>query len=203
VTSSTRDLSSRKCSGKAIALTGLNGYGSNRIRISVFCNSPGRRDRVKPGTISIFAVPAPRPCDLASFAPFLFDWCGLLHVGLRDGAGTGSNFRKGTFVYLPRVYARGAGAYRVRYAIANIMRDRVVNEGAFTNCFEMEDGDEVICAILRRSLKNQKLRTALERSHLVNLVQWLILHPEFSEAYYGSGGQPAERKVASLRSRRH
>jgi hypothetical protein len=57
-------------------------------------------------------------------------------------------------MYLPKVYDPGGYAYRVRYAIANMMRDRVVNEGAFNNCFEMEDGDEVICAILRRGLKN-------------------------------------------------
>lgn len=90
-------------------------------------------------------------------------------------------------MYLPRVYEPAAHAYRVRYAIANIVRDRVVNEGAFRNCFEMEDGDQVICAILRRGLKNSKLRAALERSHLVNLTQWLALHPEFSEPYYRAG----------------
>jgi hypothetical protein len=87
-------------------------------------------------------------------------------------------------MYLPRVYDPAAHGYRVRYAIANILRDHVVNEGAFNNCFEMEDGDEVICAILRRGLKNAKLRAALEGSHLVNLTHWLVLHPEFSEAYH-------------------
>jgi hypothetical protein len=92
-------------------------------------------------------------------------------------------------MYLPRVYDPAAHAYRVRYAIANILRDRLVNEGAFHNCFEMEDGDEVICAILRRGLKNPKLRGALEGSHLVNLVHWLDLHPEFSEAYHSTEAQ--------------
>ncbi|HEY7307301.1 MAG TPA: hypothetical protein VH601_24470 [Bryobacteraceae bacterium] len=90
-------------------------------------------------------------------------------------------------MYLPRVYEPAAHAYRVRYAIANILRDRIVNEGAFRNCFEMEDGDEVICAILRRGLKSSKLRAALERSHLINLTQWLALRPEFSEAYHRAG----------------
>jgi hypothetical protein len=89
-------------------------------------------------------------------------------------------------MYLPKVYDPAAHAYRVRYAIVTILRDHVVNEGAFKNCFEMENGDEVIRAILRRGLKNQTLRAALERSHLVNLTHWLALYPEFSEPYYRS-----------------
>jgi hypothetical protein len=87
---------------------------------------------------------------------------------------------------LPRAYEPGARDYRVRYAIANIMRDRIVNEGAFVNCFEMEDADEVVVAILRRGLKNPKLRAALEGSHVINLTQWLTEHPNFSEAYHRS-----------------
>ena len=79
-----------------------------------------------------------------------------------------------------------ARAYRVRYAIANILRDRVANEGAFHCCFEMGDEDEVVCAILRRGLKNPKLRVALENSHLVNFTQWLAHYPELAEAYYES-----------------
>jgi hypothetical protein len=59
------------------------------------------------------------------------------------------------------------------------------------NCFEMEDADEVVVAILRRGLKNLKLRTALERSHIVNLTQWLTLHPQFSDAYHRSGQHEA------------
>jgi hypothetical protein len=90
----------------------------------------------------------------------------------------------GKLMYLSRVLDPAASEYRVRYAIANILRDRVANEGAFINCFEMEDGDEVICAILRRGLNNPILRRALERSHIVNLTHWLVLHPEFSEAYH-------------------
>ncbi len=75
-------------------------------------------------------------------------------------------------------------SYRVRYAIANIYRDRVVNEGAFNCCFEMGDGDEVVSTILRRGLKNRRLRAALVNSHLVNLNRWLARHPELAEAYY-------------------
>ena len=90
-------------------------------------------------------------------------------------------------MYLPKIYDPGARAYRVRYAIKNIMRDRVVNEGAFKACFEMDGEDEVVCAILRRGLKNLKLRAALEKSHIVNLTHWLILHPEYSEAYQRRG----------------
>lgn len=100
-------------------------------------------------------------------------------------------------MYLPRIYDPRAHRYRVRYAIATILRDRVVNEGAFNSCFEMEDQDEVICAILRRGLKNSKLRVALERSHLVNLVEWLAPRPEFYEAYYA-----AERPVRTENSPR-
>ncbi len=89
-------------------------------------------------------------------------------------------------MYLPRVYDPAARAYRVRYAVASILRDQVRNEGAFNTCFEMEDAEEVICTILRRGLKNPRLRRALERSHLVNLAQWLASRPEFSEAYYNA-----------------
>jgi hypothetical protein len=96
-------------------------------------------------------------------------------------------------MYLPKVYDPSACAYRVRYAVATILRDRVVNEGAFNACFEMDDAEEVICAILRRGLKNPKLRSALERSHVVNLAQWLAPRPEFSEAYYVTESQPAAR----------
>jgi hypothetical protein len=104
-------------------------------------------------------------------------------------------------VYLPKVYDPAARAYRLRYAIANIVRDRVVNEGAFRNCFEMGDGDEVIRTILRRGLKNPKLRAALRRSHLINLTAWLILHPDFSEAYYASETQPLARDAPASRRR--
>lgn len=89
-------------------------------------------------------------------------------------------------MYLPKVYNPAARAYRVRYAIANILRDRVFNEGAFNVCFEMDNEDEVVRVILRRGLKNTKLREALERSHLVNLNQWLRRHPDLAEAYYNS-----------------
>ena len=89
-------------------------------------------------------------------------------------------------MHLPKLYARGARDHRIRYAIANILRDRVVNEGGFRNWFEMEDADEVVRAILRRGLKNPKLRTALERSHVVDFTQWLLLNPDLHEAYYSS-----------------
>jgi len=87
-------------------------------------------------------------------------------------------------MYLQKVFDSGARAYRVRYAVVNILRDRVVNEGAFKNCLEMEDADEVIRAILRRGLKNPKLRAALETTHIVDLNHWLSSYPEFAEAYY-------------------
>lgn len=86
-------------------------------------------------------------------------------------------------MYLARIYESGAHLHRVRYAIANILRDRVVNEGAFRVCFEMDDEDEVIRTILRRGLKNRKLRVALERSHLIDLTHWLGRYPDLAEAY--------------------
>jgi len=99
---------------------------------------------------------------------------------------------------LERAYKSGELAYRVRYAIANIMRDRVANEGAFRNCFEMEDADQVIRTILRRGLKNPKLRTALERSHLININQWLLRYPDLNEAYYATEGTGVPARKARL-----
>lgn len=86
-------------------------------------------------------------------------------------------------MYLSRVYEPNSYLHRVRYAIACILRDRVVNEGAFKVCFEMDDEDTVIRTILRHGLKNQKLRVALERSHLVDLTHWLDRYPDLAEAY--------------------
>ena len=56
-------------------------------------------------------------------------------------------------MYLSRVYDPAAHTYRIRYAITSILRDRVVNAGAFACCFEMEDEDQVVLTILRRGLK--------------------------------------------------
>ncbi len=103
-------------------------------------------------------------------------------------------------MYLPKVYDPSARAYRVRYAIATILRDRIANEGAFNACFEMDDAEEVVCTILRRGLKNAKLRTALQRSHLINFTQWLAPRPEFSEAYYATGLIRPRRRVPGARS---
>ncbi|MGC2160730.1 MAG: hypothetical protein WA634_02365 [Silvibacterium sp.] len=87
-------------------------------------------------------------------------------------------------MYLPKVYDTAAHTYRIRYAITSILRDRVVNEGAFACCFEMEDEDEVVLAILRRGLKNPTLLAALENSHIIDLNRWLVSHPEFAEPYH-------------------
>ncbi|HTT23156.1 MAG TPA: hypothetical protein VMG82_29785 [Candidatus Sulfotelmatobacter sp.] len=105
-------------------------------------------------------------------------------------------------MYLPRVYDPEAHAYRVRYAIRAILRDRLANEGAFNTCFEMEDAEQVICSILGRGLKNPKLRAALERSHLVNLAEWLAPRPHFSEAYLEAEAKAQRtRPSGSLRKR--
>lgn len=89
-------------------------------------------------------------------------------------------------MYLPKVYESVASAHRIRYAIATILRDRVVNEGAFNVCFEMEDEEKVIRTILRRGMKNPKLRTALEHSHLIDLTHWLARYDDLAEAYTAS-----------------
>lgn len=86
-------------------------------------------------------------------------------------------------MYLAKVYVPDAHNLRIRYAIASILRDRVVNEGAFNVCFEMEDENQVIRTILRRGLKNPKLRRALETSHLIDLTRWLARYPDLAEAY--------------------
>jgi hypothetical protein len=90
-------------------------------------------------------------------------------------------------MYRAKLYDPEARSYRIRYAIATILRDRIANEGAFNVCFEMLDEDEVIRAILSRGLKNQRLRTALERSHIVDLTHWLLRFPDLAEAYCRSG----------------
>jgi hypothetical protein len=89
-------------------------------------------------------------------------------------------------MYLSKVYESGATAHRIRYAISNILRDRLVNEGAFHVCFEMEDEDAVVRAILLRGLRNPPLRVALERSHLVDITHWLSRYPDIAELYYAS-----------------
>lgn len=86
-------------------------------------------------------------------------------------------------MYLQKIYDLAALDYRVRYAITAILRDRVTNEGAFNCCFEMGDEDEVKRTILRRGLRNKKLRQALERSHLVDITRWLACYPDLAEAY--------------------
>jgi hypothetical protein len=98
-------------------------------------------------------------------------------------------------MYLTKIYDPAACIYRVRHAIANILRDRVVNEGVFHCCFEMGDEDEVIGVILRRGLKNPKLRAALENNHLVNLTHWLARYPELAEAYYASQTQAPNQNM--------
>jgi hypothetical protein len=87
-------------------------------------------------------------------------------------------------VHRSRLYEASARDYRVRYAIRCIMRDRTSDEGAFKVCFEMEDEELIIRIILRRGLGNPKLRSALERSHLIDLTHWLQRFLEFSESYY-------------------
>lgn len=98
-------------------------------------------------------------------------------------------------MYLARLYDPDGRAHRIRYAIANILRDRIVNEGAFNVCFEMLDEAEVIRAILSRGLRNPRLRAALEGSHLVDLTHWLLRFPDLAEAYYETYVPSSQRPV--------
>lgn len=96
-------------------------------------------------------------------------------------------------MYRAKLYDPAAHAYRIRYAIACILRDRLANEGAFQVCFEMLDEEEVIRTILSRGLKNRRLRTALERSHLINLTSWLMRFPDLAEAYFAEEESSIEK----------
>lgn len=87
-------------------------------------------------------------------------------------------------MYLSQLCEQGATERRIRYAVRTILRDRLSNEGAFNICFEMEDGEDVIAAILKRGIANRRLRMALERSHLINLPIWLCSRPNIAEIYY-------------------
>lgn len=89
----------------------------------------------------------------------------------------------GVLMYLPRMYEPEEFDYRLRYAVRTILRDRIVDEGLFNTCFEMGDGEEIIQTILRRGLKNSRLRIALEGSHLINLNTWLTQYPAFAMKY--------------------
>lgn len=97
-------------------------------------------------------------------------------------------------MHCQRVYDLAARDYRVRYAITVILRDRVTNEGAFNCCFEMGDEDEVRRTILRRGLKNKRLRDALERSHLIDITHWLARYPDLAEAYYADPPSTSNRR---------
>jgi hypothetical protein len=85
-----------------------------------------------------------------------------------------------------RLYDASARDYRLRYAIRCIMRDRTSDEGAFKVCFEMEDEEQIIRTILRRGLGNPQLRSALERSHLIDLTHWLQRFADLAEDYYAA-----------------
>jgi hypothetical protein len=105
-------------------------------------------------------------------------------------------------MHLPKLYDASGYDARVRYAIATILRGRVVNEGGFLNCFEMSDRDQVIRTILRRGLRNRTLRAALEASPLINLTEWLLPYPDLWEAYHETPSSERPRRSRSERPRR-
>ena len=105
-------------------------------------------------------------------------------------------------MHMNHLYEAGATRHRIRYALANILRDRVVDDGAFRVCFQMEDEDTVIRAILIRGLKNPRLRTALERSHLVDITHWLGRYPDLAEAYLGESRAAVRAYPSEKRSPR-
>lgn len=52
-------------------------------------------------------------------------------------------------------------SYRVNYAAQCIVRN--TNSRRFSSCFEMNDGDAVVVALVRRSWTNKKLYDAIAR----------------------------------------
>lgn len=75
-------------------------------------------------------------------------------------------------------------AYRIQYAQQCIMRGMQSSTRHFDTCFEMGDANEIATALLRRGLKNARLREAMYNSPIVGLDHWLnSLHPEFRDAY--------------------
>ena len=50
---------------------------------------------------------------------------------------------------------------RVNYAAACLVRNTGIGSRHFDTCFEMNDGDAVVTALVRRARKNPKLRAAL------------------------------------------
>lgn len=83
-----------------------------------------------------------------------------------------------------KIFDPSAREHRVRYVIRTILRSTVTSEAAFRNCLELEDGEEVIRAVLRRGLRNRQLHDALLSSRLITLDKWLRDNPAFVEAYY-------------------
>jgi hypothetical protein len=61
-----------------------------------------------------------------------------------------------------KVYNPAAFRYRVEYAARNLVKG-TTDSRQFDTCFEMNDGDAVTAAIVKRALKNPKLKTALRR----------------------------------------
>lgn len=51
------------------------------------------------------------------------------HKSVRDGNPMTPAIEIGAAMYLPKIYEQAAYAYRVRHAIANILRDHTVNGG--------------------------------------------------------------------------
>lgn len=106
-------------------------------------------------------------------------------------------------LYLAKLYEPSASRRRIRYAIASILRDRLVNEGAFRLCFEMEDESTVVRAILQRGLRRPELRVALEHSHLVDLTHWLQRFPDIAAAWDAMNPEAVSRKSGEGREKKH
>lgn len=66
----------------------------------------------------------------------------------------------------PRLLKRSYGTLRQRIAIAKqLITDGHTDCRAFDNCFEMNDGDEVVSAIIGHALQNQPFRKALAANY--------------------------------------
>jgi hypothetical protein len=52
--------------------------------------------------------------------------------------------------------------YRVNYTAQCFLKD--IKSRAFDNCFEMNDGDAVVVALMRRAFKNYNLKRAISKN---------------------------------------
>jgi hypothetical protein len=83
------------------------------------------------------------------------------------------------------VYDPAQQTYRVAFAATYIMRGygKTGIDRRFGTCFEMGDGDQVVRRLLKRALRNERLREAMHHSRNVNLSRWIAANPDLREQF--------------------